>query len=68
VPVDERDFATVAGVFTDDCLAEYGVARPRIRCRPRSGNPVARTAAGLRVLYDRGRSARQPELDVQLLL
>jgi 3-phenylpropionate/cinnamic acid dioxygenase small subunit len=23
--VDERDFAAVAGVFTDDCLAEYGV-------------------------------------------
>lgn len=23
--VDERDFAAVAGVFTDDCLAEYGL-------------------------------------------
>ncbi len=23
--VDERDFAAVANVFTDDCLAEYGV-------------------------------------------
>jgi 3-phenylpropionate/cinnamic acid dioxygenase small subunit len=23
--VDERDFAAVAGVFADDCLAEYGV-------------------------------------------
>jgi hypothetical protein len=23
--VDERDFAAAAGVFTDDCLAEYGV-------------------------------------------
>ena len=23
--VDERDFAAAAGVFTDDCLAEYGI-------------------------------------------
>jgi 3-phenylpropionate/cinnamic acid dioxygenase small subunit len=28
--VDERDFAAVAGVFTDDCLAEYGVRETEI--------------------------------------
>lgn len=28
--VDERDFAAVAGVFTDDCLAEYGVREAEI--------------------------------------
>ncbi|GAA3256809.1 nuclear transport factor 2 family protein [Dactylosporangium siamense] len=28
--VDERDFTAVAGVFTDDCLAEYGVREAEI--------------------------------------
>jgi 3-phenylpropionate/cinnamic acid dioxygenase small subunit len=28
--VDERDFAAAAGVFTDDCLAEYGISDTEI--------------------------------------
>src|SRR3954469_13486958 len=28
--VDERDFAGAAGVFTDDCLAEYGLHETEI--------------------------------------
>jgi 3-phenylpropionate/cinnamic acid dioxygenase small subunit len=28
--VDERDFAAAAGVFTDDCLAEYGIHETEI--------------------------------------
>jgi 3-phenylpropionate/cinnamic acid dioxygenase small subunit len=32
--VDERDFAAAAAVFTDDCLAEYGIHEPEIMRSP----------------------------------